>query len=244
VIGKGGHPASDGLPRLDPAALRADLTSSLKRLNVDAIDLYLVHRDDPSQPVGPIVETLHGFVQERKVRAVGASNWTHDRIAEANDHATRHGLTPLSVSSPHLSLAEQSRPPWPGTVSITGDQATEARAWYRSTQLPVLAWSPLSGGFVAGKDDLGAEQRQAYHTPANLERRRRASRLATTKGITTAQIGLAYTRSLGMRVHPIVFARTAERLRALLDARQVVLTPGEVDWLELRTDSLAENATT
>jgi aryl-alcohol dehydrogenase-like predicted oxidoreductase len=238
LMTKGGHPDHTGRSRLDRSALDADLAGSLRRLGVGTVDVFLLHRDDPQVAVGPIMETLHAMVQARKVRSVGASNWSHHRIEEANAYAARHGLTPFTVSSVHLGLAEAVEPPWPGTVSITGDRQADARRWYQEAGLPVLAWSPLSGGFLAGRDDIGPSQSRAYRTDENVARRERAVALAASRQLSPAQVGLAYTRSLGMVVHPIVFARSAERLRALFDAQRVSLSPSEVAWLELRTDVL------
>jgi aryl-alcohol dehydrogenase-like predicted oxidoreductase len=231
ILTKGGHPDANGVRRVHPAFLARDLHDSLRRLRVEHVDLYLLHRDDPTIPVGLIMSGLHRFVQAGKVRQLGASNWSHTRIEAANAYAYAHGLTPFTVSSPHFSLAEMHAPPWPGCISITGAAGTEARAWYRATEMPVLAWSPLAGGFLAGRDELDDAQSAAYLSESNRERRDRAKALAREHGVALAQIALAYLLAQPMDVHPIVAASTPEKLRVLFGTR-LELSAAELAWLE------------
>jgi aryl-alcohol dehydrogenase-like predicted oxidoreductase len=180
---------------------------------------------------------LHRFVQAGKVRAVGASNWTHDRIEAANLYAEARGLTPFIASSPHFSLAEMHAAPWPGCISITGAEGAEARAWYTATQMPVLAWSPLAGGFLAGRDSLDQAQTRAYRSDSNSLRRERALVIAKERGVPLAQVALAYVRGSSMKVHPIVAASSPERIRSLVQATTMQLSPAEIAWLDLRANS-------
>lgn len=128
VIGKGAHHNADR-KRVTPFDITADLLDSLARFGFDHVDLYLLHRDDPSVPVGPIVEVLNEHLSEGRIKAFGGSNWTPRRLKEANEYARENGLVPFVASSPNLSLAEQAVEPWPDCVSISGG-AGEDRAWY------------------------------------------------------------------------------------------------------------------
>ncbi len=80
IISKGCHHNADRR-RVTPFDLASDLHDSLARLQTDYIDLYLLHRDDPSLPVGPIVEAFNEHLAAGRIRAFGGSNWTHQRIA-------------------------------------------------------------------------------------------------------------------------------------------------------------------
>lgn len=154
ILGKGAHhsthPSGDR-QRVTPADISADLLESLERFGFSEIDLYVLHRDDPAVPVGPIIEVLNERRRAGFIRAFGASNWTHTRVAEANRYAAEHGLEPFRLSSPNFSLAEQLRPPWPGCVSISGPSGAGARAWYAEQGLPLFIWSSLAGGFFSGR---------------------------------------------------------------------------------------------
>jgi aryl-alcohol dehydrogenase-like predicted oxidoreductase len=145
LITKGCHPAvnredifgSPWVSRLTPEVIRADLNESLERLQTDYIDLYLLHRDDESVPVGPLIEALNQEQAQEHIRAFGASNWRVERIAEANQYAAGQGLNGFVISSPSLSLARPKKMLFPGT--LFADEAT--RQWHRTHQLPLLAWS-------------------------------------------------------------------------------------------------------
>ena len=134
VITKGAHHNRDR-QRVTPFDITADLFDSLARLRIDAIDLYLLHRDDPTVPVGPIVEVLNEHQAAGRIHAFGGSNWRHERIAAANEYAAAHGLTPFVVSSPHLSLAVQFQPPWPNCVTLM-------RWWVAPAAANLLPTSP------------------------------------------------------------------------------------------------------
>jgi aryl-alcohol dehydrogenase-like predicted oxidoreductase len=104
---KGGHPpfARTRNSRLNQKDLTKDITESLAALKADYIDIYWVHRDDPTMQVGEIIDILNGFIREGKVLTIGASNWSHDRIAEANEYANNRGLFPFSASQIQWSCA-------------------------------------------------------------------------------------------------------------------------------------------
>ena len=99
ILGKGAHNSQDR-KRVTPYDILSDLHDSLARFKVDSIDLYLLHKDDPEKPVGPIVETLHAAKEAGQIDAYGGSNWSAERVQEANRYAAANGLTPFVASSP------------------------------------------------------------------------------------------------------------------------------------------------
>ena len=151
ILSKGAHHNADRR-RVTPFDITSDLHDSLTRLRTDYIDIYLLHRDDPSVPVGPIVECLNEHLQAGRIYAMGGSNWRHERIQETNEYAEAHGLVPFAASSPNFGLAEQVEDPWgPGCVSLSGPNAAEARKWYEENQMPIFAYSSLGRGFFSGR---------------------------------------------------------------------------------------------
>ena len=89
IISKGCHPY-DGRDRVTPENLKHDIEQSFERLGTDYIDIYLMHRDDPKVEPGPMVEILNEYHKAGRIGAFGGSNWTHQRIAEANQYAGEH----------------------------------------------------------------------------------------------------------------------------------------------------------
>jgi aryl-alcohol dehydrogenase-like predicted oxidoreductase len=241
IVGKGAHPY-DGRSRVTPADITSDLHESLERLQVDAIDLYLLHRDDPSVPVEPLIETLNEHLRAGKIRAFGGSNWSHERIQAANDYATARGLVPFVASSPNLSLAEQIRAPWEGCLSISGPRGQAARDWYAAHNMPVFAWSSLAGGFFSGRfrrDNLTAFESgidklcvDSYGSEANFARLDRAQELAVKKGATVPQIALAYVLGQPLEIFALVGCKSGAEYRENAAACAIHLTPKELAWLD------------
>ncbi len=248
ILGKGGHHNADR-KRVTPFDITSDLYDSLARLKTDYIDLYVLHRDDPSQPIGPLVEILNEHYEAGLIRAFGGSNWSHHRIREANEYAEAHGLQPFVVSSPQFSLAVQIETPWPGCLSVSGPEGEEARAWYAAQGIPLFTWSSLAGGFFSGRFmrnnlDTFTEYYdvlcvKSYCSEENFQRLDRARMLAEQKGATLPQIALAYVLNQPVEVFALVGCRTPEEFRINTEALGIELTPQEIAWLELKTDSPA-----
>jgi aryl-alcohol dehydrogenase-like predicted oxidoreductase len=246
IISKGCHPNLDR-KRVTPFDLSADLYDSLARLQTEYVDVYLLHRDDPAVPVGPIVEALNEHWRAGRIHAFGGSNWRHERIQEANTYAEQHGLWPFTASSPNYGLAEQVFDPWgPGCVTLSGPGQAEARAWYQANRMPVLAYSSLARGFFSGRITPGNfEEMQgtldracqtAYCHDVNLKRLERAMILAAERGATVPQVALAYILRSPLDVFPLVGATSGKEFEQNLQAFELPLTEAERAWLNLETD--------
>ena len=248
VVGKGAqHKAETYEPRLTATDIHADLETSLREMQLETIDIYILHKDDPGTAVGPIVDALNDEVQAGRVKVFGGSNWSHQRIAEANAYADAHGLQPFSVSSPNLALAVPNEPMWYGCVSIAGD--AEAQAWYQQTGMPVFAWSSQARGFFSGRyrpelsegdTDDAKNVIRTYYSDANWERYRRADELAEMKGCTLRQIALAWVLHQPLEVFALIGPATAAELDDCLGALDVELSPEEVAWLNLESSRVSQ----
>jgi aryl-alcohol dehydrogenase-like predicted oxidoreductase len=245
IIGKGAHHNQDR-QRVTPYDISADLHDSLARQQTDYFDLYLLHRDDPSQPVGPIVEVLNEHKRAGKIRAFGGSNWSVARLMEAAAYADAHGLEGFVASSPNFSLAVQAKPPWPNCVSISGPQGEAERAWYQANQMPLFTWSSLAGGFFSGRfrrDNLESFESgldklcvETYGTEENFQRLDRVRSLAEEKGMTIPQIATAYVMSVPLNIFALVGCQTGGEFRDNVAASTLGLTAAEVAWLEGRVE--------
>lgn len=234
VIGKGAH-----TPFCTPAQIAPQLTESLERLQTDHLDLYLLHRDNVDVPVGEFVDALNALVQEGRIRQFGGSNWTYERVAEANAYAAQKGLQGFGALSNQFSLARMVAPLWPGCVSA-GDPAS--RAWLQQTQLPLFAWSSQARGFFSdrpsGSPQEEAERTAGWHSPDNFERRARATVLAKKKGATPLAIAGAYVLTQPFPTFALIGPRTVTETATSLDCLRVDLSPSECAWLNLETDQL------
>lgn len=245
ILGKGAHHSQDR-KRVTPYDITADLYDSLARFKTDYIDLYILHRDDPEVPVGPIVEVLNEHHRAGRIHAFGGSNWSHDRIQAANAYAEAHDLVPFVASSPNFSLAEQFEVPWKDCISISGPPGEAARAWYQVQDMPLFTWSSLAGGFFSGRfsrDNLDTFETYAeklcvrcYCREENFKRLDRVRILAEEKGLSIPQIATAYVLSYPLNIYALIGSWTPDEFKANHEASTLKLTPEEMAWLELKTD--------
>jgi 1-deoxyxylulose-5-phosphate synthase len=225
IVTKGAHP--DGArARVTPADIASDLSDSIERLG-GPVDLYLLHRDDPSVEVGTLIEALDAHRRAGEIGAFGVSNWTLPRIEEATAHAAARGVAGICCNSPHLSLAVQNESPWPDCVSATD---AESRAWHARTGMPMLAWSAQAGGFFAGSS---GESARVYQNAANRERRARAEQLGRRTGQNANAVALAWVLAQPFPVVAVIGPHSVEHLHSSLDALDVELSSEDVAWLNL-----------
>ena len=234
LLDKGAHPYWTE-PRVDPENIGKDIVESLERVQTHYIDLYLLHRDNPEVPVGPIVECLNAHKAAGRIRAFGGSNWTTARIAEANAYAGAHGLTPFAASSPNLSLATVNEVMWRGCISASAAD----RSWYEAHQFPLFSWSSQASGFFAGifspddPDEAHKDSTRVYYNEDNWERLRRAKELGERKGATSHQVALAWVLHQPFPVFPLIGPRSVKELEDSLPALEIALTAEELRWLNL-----------
>ena len=225
-----------------------DAHNSLAKLKTNHLDIYMLHRDDPTVPVGPIVEVLSRLYDEGKIGAFGGSNWTVERTEEANDYALKHGLQPFTVASPNFGLADQLGDPWGGgCVTISGPANKPDREWYARNHIPVFAYSTMARGFFSGRLESAHPEKagevldeagmKGYCYPQNFERLRRCEILAKEKGMSVAQIAMAWIfNQKDLDVYALTSPVTREMMRTNVDASEIRLTEDECKWLDLEIE--------
>jgi len=246
ILAKGAHPYDRD--RVTPEDITSDLEATLGWMQVDYVDLFILHRDDPKVPVGPIVEILNKHQKAGKIGAFGGSNWTTNRLKEAHDYAEANGLTPFAASSPNFSLAEQVEEPWTNCVSISGPQGESAREWYKTSDLALFPWSSLAGGFFSDRfhrDNLDqfAENNyfaqlciKCYCYEQNFQRLDRARELGAAKGLSVAQIALAFVMNQPYNLFALISCADRSQFEANVAALDLKLTPKELAYLDLKAD--------
>ena len=246
ILDKGFNPGQKGCPDVYSAQmLRDQIEESLQNLRTDCLDIYILHRDDPRYPVDEIVEVLNEYHDKGAILRFGGSNWTWQRIQEANDYASAHGLIPFEVSSPNFSLARQVVDPYGGgCVSICGEDAEEVQGWYRENQMAVVSYSSLAHGFLSGRLDGNDETSgsrildefgiKGFDYPENYERLRRCEKLAAEKGVTVPQLAVAWLYHQGLNEFAVISTGSPERMQSNIDALDIEITPEENDYLNLK----------
>jgi aryl-alcohol dehydrogenase-like predicted oxidoreductase len=231
IVTKGAHPDGERV-RVTPADIARDLSESMGRLG-GPVDLYLLHRDDPAVDVGELIDALDGHRRAGDLGAFGVSNWTLPRIEAANAYAATRDVAGMCCNSPHLSLAVQNEPPWPGCLSATD---ADSRAWHSRTGMLLLAWSAQAAGFFAGS---GGDTLRVYDNAPNRERRARAEQLGDRMGATANTVALAWVLGQPFPTIAVIGPHSVEHLHSSLEALELELSPEELLWLNLEIASKA-----
>jgi aryl-alcohol dehydrogenase-like predicted oxidoreductase len=204
----------------------ASIDASLKRLELDYVDLYQIHRWDPRTPIGETMEALHDVVKAGKARYIGASSMYAWQFAKAQAAAS----TPFVSMQNHYNLLyrEEEREMIPQCL----DQG-----------VAVLPWSPLARGLLAGNRTRGGERRTTrantdafadslYKPETDFAVVDRAGEVAARRGVPSAQLSLAWLLQKPGVTAPIVGATKLEHLEDALAAEKLTLSESEVSELE------------
>ncbi len=237
---KGAHPHLETMhiSRLQPADITQDLNESLERLGSDYIDIYWLHRDDPTVPVGEILGCLDEHLTAGRIRALGASNWTAARLQEANAYAAEHGIVGFCSSQVGWSLAQPNpvKAAYAGTLNMDADTL----AYHKRRRLPAVAYSSQAGGFfnkvtrASASDPALADSGMAVHyfNETNFGRAERARELAARYGCDANTIAVAYLLNQPFAGYAITGCRTPQQVRASCAAADLMLSAEQVAWLE------------
>ncbi|MGK5679749.1 aldo/keto reductase [Actinoplanes sp. URMC 104] len=227
------HPQFRGLAAANVAAA-AD--ASLKRLGTDHIDLYYAHYDDPGTPLEETAGAFDALVKAGKVRAVGVSNYSAERIREWFEVARRNGFVLPVAVQPHYNLVERAA------------YEREIAPVAADENLAVLPYYALASGFLTGKyrttEDLAVSPRgggaQKYLTEDGLAVVKTLTGIAESRGVEPATVALAWLRTRPNVAAPIASARTVEQLPALIASATLDLTADETTALDDASAPLAQ----
>ncbi|MFM8268426.1 MAG: aldo/keto reductase [Ilumatobacteraceae bacterium] len=215
-------PNGAGLSR---KAIMHEIDASLRRLGTDYVDLYQIHRWDPTTPIEETMEALHDVVRAGKARYIGASSMWAWQFATAQHVAERHGWTRFVSMQNHYNLVyrEEEREMLPLCV----DQG-----------VGVIPWSPLARGLltrdpeqISLRRETDEYSKQIYGT-ADRAVIERVDELARRRQVPRAQIGLAWVMRHPAVTAPIIGTTRPEHLDDALGAIDLVLTDDEASWLE------------
>ncbi len=235
LIGKGCHPGPPDwtASRVTPEMVAADIVLSLERMGIDRLDLWLFHRDDPAVPADELADAAQREVAKGNIASWGVSNWSTKRFLEVKAAAR---VSPPVATSPQFSLVDQIAEPWPGVTTITGPAHLEDRSRLADSDVSVICWSPLAGGFLTAisgsKPASDPETTRCYDSPQNRDRRKRCFQMATSRGCSPEQVAISYVATSEFRSHVVCAARSGAEAAANLEAIDLQLDGEERQWLE------------
>jgi aryl-alcohol dehydrogenase (NADP+) len=218
------HPGPNGAG-LSRKAILAEIDASLSRLGVDYVDLYQIHRWDPTVPIEETLEALHDVVKAGKARYIGASSMWAWQFSKALHLADRHGWTRFVTMQNHYNLLyrEEEREMLP----LCADQG-----------VGVIPWSPLARGKLTRDWDEStarAETDEFGKTLYSEDDRiivEAVAEIAHDRGVSRAQIALAWMLHNPVITAPIIGATKMAHLEDAIAAVDVTLTDDEIARLE------------
>jgi aryl-alcohol dehydrogenase-like predicted oxidoreductase len=213
---------------LSRKALMQAIDDSLGRFGMDYVDLYQIHRSDPSTPVEETMEALHDIVKSGKARYIGASSMPAWLFAKMQFAAERNGWTRFVSMQPQYNL-------------LYREEEREMLPQCEDQGVGVIPWSPLARGRLARDWDRSSNRAQndafAQKMYENTERQDWevldvVKRIATDRGVPRGHVALAWLWSKPVIVAPIVGATKAEHLAEAIDALNFRLSEPEIKALE------------
>jgi aryl-alcohol dehydrogenase-like predicted oxidoreductase len=216
------------LEGLAPDKIAAACDASLQRLGIDRIDLYYQHKDDETVPLADSLGAFERLVEAGKVRAIGLSQFTAERLDEALETSRRLGLTPVSALQPWYNLVERAK-------FEDGLRDVAVR-----NGLAVFPFYSLANGFLTGKyrsqEDLAKSVRGMRNVEYLEGRGMRVlsalDEIAAETGAALATVTLAWTMAQPAITAPIASATSMPQLAEILAALDLTLTPDQIARLD------------
>jgi len=209
---------------------------SLERLQTDYIDLYQSHQDDPATPLEETLGACAELIKQGKVRAIGASNYTADRLAAALEASEKHGYPRYESLQPHYNQYERA-----------GYEAA-LEPLCLAKRLGVIPYFSLASGFLTGKyrseSDLSKSPRgqgvKKYLDERGLRILAALDQVARKLHSTPGKVSLAWLLARPSITAPIASATSVEQMRDLIDATNLML---DAESIELLNQASAWSAT-
>jgi aryl-alcohol dehydrogenase-like predicted oxidoreductase len=207
--------------------IQKEVEQSLKRLQTDYIDLYQSHIDDEVTPLEETLETYGQLVKQGKVRAIGASNYGGERLAQALEVSAKHGYPSYQSLQPHYNLYERS------------DYEAKLEPVCREKGVGVITYFSLARGFLTGKyrseADLSKSPRgggvKGYFNERGFRILETLDQVAKERGSTPARVSLAWLIARPSVTAPIASATNLEQLNDLIEATKLELDRGTIERL-------------
>lgn len=227
-----------GSKGLAPERIAQSVEGSLKRLRTDYIDLYFAHLDDADTPLEDTLAAFDRLVQAGKVRAIGASNYTAERLQQALDISAEKGLASYTVLQPHYNLVERAK--FEGPLQQLCEQRNVA----------VVPYFALASGFLTGKyrsqADLAGKARggmvEQYLNQDGLNLLAVMDEVADESDATLAQVALAWLAAQPTVAAPIASATSVAQVDELLGAMRLELQSHQLAALDAASSKLGTSS--
>ena len=232
ILGKGAH-----TPDCEPENIKPQLEESLNRMNLDRLDIYCLHRDNPDIPVEEFIDELNKLQSSGLFTLFGASNWTLERFRKANEYAAKNNKEGFKVLSNNFSLAKMNKPVWPGCVSCDEKYLD----YLVSNNIYLFPWSSQARGFfvqqelfpkfIHGANPTLEEETRVWHSKDNLDRRKRCFELSEKLNCSPVELALAYVINRNEYIFPLIGPRNLFESESCMKALRINLNQEQIHFL-------------
>jgi aryl-alcohol dehydrogenase-like predicted oxidoreductase len=228
IATKVGSRMGSGKQGLSRKHIFESIEDSLKRLQTDVIDLYQAHRDDADTPLEETLQAFDELVRQGKVRAIGASNYSAPRLAEALQISQQHGYARYESLQPLYNLVERE------------SYESELEPLVREQEIGVISYFSLAAGFLSGKYQPGQELprtaraqgvQQKYMNDRGFAVLKEVERVAQAHNVTPSQVALTWLIARPGITAPIASATSVEQVHGLIEATELKLSDEEIEAL-------------
>ncbi len=228
IATKVGMEMGPGKSGLSAARIQEAVEESLRSLKIDHIDLYQAHKDDPSTPLEETLGAFGALIRQGKVRAIGASNYSGARLAEALRISKENQLPAYQCLQPHYNLAERA------------DFERDLEPVCRASSLGVIPYYSLASGFLTGKyrseDDAAGKARSAgvkkYLNDRGFRILSALDEVSARYSSTPARVAIAWLLTRPVVTAPIASATSVEQFHDLIAGTQLELDQAAIDRLD------------
>ncbi len=228
IATKLGSDMGDGKKGLGAGYMKQEVEASLKRLGTDYIDLYQSHHDDPQTPVSETMTAFNDLIREGKVRCIGASNLSAERIKASNDFARANNLAPYVSLQPLYNLYDRHK------------FETEYAELVQNESLAVIPYYALASGFLSGKyrseADLNKSKRgrgvKKYLNERGFRILAAMDAVAEEQNVPVSEIAIAWLLHKPLITSPIASATGEQQLSELIHATTLKLNAAQMALLD------------
>lgn len=225
-------PSDFSQSRIDEKNLLLDVQQSLDSLDT-VPDIWFFHRDNPDMGVDEIIDMANALIiQKGYAHNIGASNWTSERIAAANNWARKKGKTGFTMSEVQASLAESTPDMWGDNTIVS--MTEKDRAWYHDQEMPVLAFASQAKGYYSkllSGEGLSPKAISRFDTPENRKKAPIVERIAKEHAVSPSAVALAYLLGVEGTIVPIIGSSRLSQITDSLSSADFRLTSKELESL-------------
>ena len=216
------------------------IDESLNRLNINCLDIFLLHRDFTDTSIEEIINILNAEKKKGKIKIFGASNWSLERFTQANNYAILNKLEPMKILSNNFSLAKMEKPLWKGCLSLNNKNYID---YIVMNNIHHFSWSSQARGFFRKKinyydrlkmfllKDENLRLRSCFNSKRNIKLFEKVRLLGKQLNKSPNAIALAWTLQQKFNSYVIIGPKSEFELSDSLESLQIILSEEQIKSL-------------